>query len=133
MRFKLSIVVASAIAFSACDLVTGPSGSVVGSWRAPGIGHSGHYFDLSLTQSGDDIAGEACSSDGGILLFTGARVSGDLPTVTFVVPSTGARFSGKFEDDCDQIAGDLENGSGHIPLRFVRSQAGLCAGAKLLP
>jgi hypothetical protein len=127
------IALAAALAASACGLLTGPYKSIAGDWRAPGIGHSGHYFDLSLTQSGDEVSGVACSSESGFLLFEGARVSGELPTVTFVVPSTGARFAGKFEEDRDQIAGDLGFGSGHIPLRFVRSEdGGKCAGAKPL-
>lgn len=134
MRIKLSIVLTMALGFSACDLLTGPSGSAVGSWRAPGIGHSGHYFELSLTQDGDTVSGVACSGDAGFLLFEGAPVSGELPTVTFVVPTGGARFAGTFEDQRDQIAGDLGSGSGHISLRFVRSQTGgRCAGAKPLP
>ena len=44
-----------------------------------------------------------------------------------------ARFAGTFEDDRDQIAGDLVSGSGHIPLRLVRSEGGRCAGAKPSP
>lgn len=133
MGIKLSIAVVLAVAASACDLLTGPSGSVVGSWRAPGIGHSGHYFELSLTQDGDTISGVACSGDAGFLLFEGAPVFGELPAVTFVVPATGARFAGRFEKERNQIAGDLEFGSGHIPLRFVRSEGGRCAGAKPFP
>lgn len=122
----------AAVAASGCGL-TGPSKSVAGTWRAAGIGHSGHYFELTLTQSGDKVSGVMCSSDGGFLLFEGVPVSGELPTVTFVAPFTGARFAGKFEDDRDQIAGDLGFGSGHIPLRFVRSEGGRCAGAKPFP
>lgn len=134
MRIKLSIVLTTALSLSACDLLTGPSGSTVGGWRAPGIGHSGHYFELSLTQDGDMVSGVVCSGDAGFLLFEGAPVSGELPTVTFVVPTGGARFRGKFEDERDQIAGDLGSGAGHIPLRFVRLEGeGRCAGAKPLP
>jgi hypothetical protein len=74
-----------------------------------------------------------CSSDSGFLLFENVPVTGDLPEVTFIVPGSGGRFAGEFEEDRDQIAGDLGFGSGHIPLRFVRSDAGRCAGAKPLP
>ena len=132
MRHILPIALAAALAASGCGL-TGPSASIAGSWRAPGIGHSGHYFDLSLMQSGDTVSGVLCSSDSGFLLFEGVPVSGELPTVTFVVPFSGARFDGKFEEDRDQIAGDLGSGAGHIPLRFVRAEGGRCAGAKPLP
>ena len=133
MRFKLFIAFVAAVTASACDLLTGPSGSVAGSWRAQGIGHSGHYFDLSLTQDDDTISGVVCSSDGGFLLFQGVRVSGELPDVTFVAPGPNARFAGTFEDDRDQIAGDLGSGAGHIPLRFNRTGDGRCGGAKPLP
>lgn len=132
MRFKPSIVFVVAFLSSSCSLFTGPSGSVAGSWRAMGIGHSGQYFDLSLTQDDDTISGVVCGSDGGFLLFEGVRVSGELPDVRFVAGS-GARFEGKFEDDRDQIAGDLGSGSEHIPLRFMRTGEGRCAGAKPLP
>lgn len=131
MRLPFALV--AVLAVSGCAVFTGPSKSVAGSWRAPGIGHSGHYYDLSLTQSGNKVSGVACGSDGGFLLFEGAPVSGELPTVTFVEPSLGRRFAGTFEEDRDQIAGDFGFGSGHIPLRFVRSDVGRCAGAKPLP
>jgi hypothetical protein len=84
-----------------------------------------------VTQSGDTISGVACGSDGGFLLFQDAPVSGDYPKVVFTVRSTGATFSGKFEDDRDQIAGDY--GASRIPLRFTRSDGGRCAGAKPFP
>lgn len=126
-------IVAVALVSSACDLVTGPSGSISGSWRAPGIGHSGHSFELLLTQDGDAISGAACGTDSGFLLFQGVPVSGERPAVTFVEPASGARFTGKFEDGRDQIAGDLGSGSGHIPLRFTRTGDGRCNGAKPLP
>lgn len=133
-RLFIIVAITAALSASACDLVTGPSGSVAGSWRARGIGHSGHYFELSLTQDDDAIGGVACSGDAGFLLFEGAQVAGDLPAVTFTAPTNGARFSGEFEKDRDQIAGDLRSESGHIPLRFERSDGdGRCAGAKPLP
>jgi hypothetical protein len=132
MRRIIPFALVAALAGSACGLF-GPSKSVAGAWRAAGIGHSGHYFELTLTQSGDDVSGVVCSSDGGFLLYEGVPVSGELPTVTFVAPFTGGRFAGKFEEDRDQIAGDLAVGTGHIPLRFVRSEGGKCAGAKPLP
>lgn len=131
MRRVFPFALAAVVAASACG-VTGPSRSVAGTWRAPGIGHSGYYFDLSLTQSGDKVSGVVCSSDGGFLLFEGVPVSGELPMITFAVP-TGSRFVGRFEDDRDQIAGDLGFGSGHVPLRFMRSDGGRCAGAKPSP
>ena len=134
MRRFIPFALAAAVAASGCGL-TGPSASIAGSWRAPGIGHSGLYYDLSLTQSGDTVSGVLCSSEAGFLLFEGVPVSGELPTVTFVVPQSGARFNGKFEEDRDQIAGDLRigSGTGHTSLRFVRSEGGRCAGAKPRP
>lgn len=133
MRRIIPFALVAAMAASACGL-TGPSNSIAGSWRAPGIGHNGQYFDMSLTQNGDKVSGVVCGSDSGFLLFEGVPVSGELPTVTFVSPGTGGQFAGKFEDDRDEIAGDLGFGSSHIPLRFVRSESGgRCAGAKPLP
>ena len=132
MRNLFLFVLLAGLAASACGLF-GPSKSVAGTWRAAGIGHSGHHFELTLTQSGDDVSGTACSGDGGFLLYEGVPVSGELPAVTFVAPFTGGRFAGKFEEDRDQIAGDLGFGTGHIPLRFVRSAGGRCAGLKPLP
>jgi len=123
---------AAAVAASGCGL-TGPSASIAGSWRARGIGHNGLYYDLSLTQSGDRVSGVLCSSEAGFLLYEGVPVSGELPTVTFVLPFTGSRFDGKFEDDRDQIAGDLGSGPNHTSLRFVRSEGGRCAGTRPFP
>jgi hypothetical protein len=132
MRRIIPIALAAAVAGSACGLF-GPSKSVAGAWHARGIGHSGHFFELTLAQSGDDVSGVVCSGDGGFLLFEGVPVSGELPTVTFVAPFAGGRFAGKFEEDRDHIAGDLGFGTGHIPLRFVRSEGGTCAGTKPFP
>ena len=130
MRIVL-IALAVAMAASGCG-VSGPSKSIAGNWRAMSIGHS-QFFNLSLTQNGDRVSGAVCSSDSGFLLFDGVPVSGELPAVTFVVPNSGARFAGKFEDERDQIAGDLGLGADHIPLRFVRADDGKCTGAKPLP
>ena len=132
MRRIIPFALAAAIATSACGL-NGPSKSVAGSWRAPGIGHSGQYYDLSLTQSGDTISGVVCGSDSGFLLFENVPVTGELPDVTFILPGNGGRFAGEFEEDRDQIAGDLGSGPSHIPLRFVRSEGGKCTGARPLP
>ena len=132
MRHIIPFALAAAVAASGCGL-TGPSTSIAGGWRAPGAGHSGQYYDLSLTQSGDTVSGVLCGSEAGFLQFEGVPVSGELPTVTFVVPFSGARFAGKFEEDRDEIAGDLGSGPNHIALRFVRSEGGRCAGAKPRP
>ena len=132
MRGIIPFAMIAALATSACGL-TGPSASIAGTWRAPGIGHNGQYFDLSLTQSGDKVSGAMCASESGFLLFEGVPVSGELPTVTFTVPNIGWRFDGTFEDDRDQIAGELGTGASHFPLRFVRSEGGRCAGAKPRP
>lgn len=131
MRVVL-VALAAATAVS-CGLLTGLSKSAAGNWRAPGIGHSGHFFELSLTQSGDRVSGAACSGEAGFLLFAGALVSGDRPDVTFVDPNSGRRFSGKFEEDRDHISGEYGFGAGQIPLRFMRSEGGSCAGTKPFP
>lgn len=114
---------AAALVSANCGL-TGPSKSVAGNWTARGIGHSSSY-ELTLTQSGDTISGVACHGDSGFLVFRDAPVGGDYPTIHFAAQSSGS-FVGKFEEDRDEIAGDL----GHIPLRFFRSESGTCAGIK---
>lgn len=128
---RLALTAVAAMLSAHCGLwPTGPSKSVAGNWRAPGIGHSGNYYELSLTQDGDAISGVACGSDSGFLLFADGLVSGDYPKVVFT-DRRGATFSGKFEEDRDQIAG--EYGASRIPLRFTRSDSGRCAGAKPIP
>lgn len=119
MRFALG---AALIASANCGLwPTGPSRSVAGSWYSPG--GRANSFQLSITQDGDTISGFACNTDAGFLLFRDAPVRGDYPKVSFTAPS-GATFSGRFEDDRDQIAGDYKYGSSHKALRFARSDSG---------
>ena len=114
------------IASTNCGLwPTGPSRSLAGSWRSPGGRAS--TFELSITQDGDTISGVACNTDSGFLLFRDAPVRGDYPDVSFTAPN-GATFSGRFEDDRDQIAGDYGSSTSHRALRFSRSDGtGQCA------
>jgi len=110
---------------TACAFSPSESRSVTGTWHALGTGHS-TYYELTLTQSGDAIAGVACGSSGGILLFE-APVTGRFPRLTFVTPGTGQVFAGAFEEDRDQIAGNYGRSEGPlIPLRFTRWPSGRC-------
>jgi hypothetical protein len=109
---------------------TRPSGSAAGDWFALGIGHS-QVFYLTLQQQGERISGVACGSDGGVLLFADAPVSGSYPIIGFVVTSqsagaccaylAGVRFSGKLDD-----TGDIVGRWGETDLRFKRSDVGRC-------
>src|SRR5215510_2762296 len=96
-------LIASAVASTSCGSPTGPSTSVAGNWTAPGGGTLGAYYQLSLTQTGDRISGVACASENAYLIFREQVVSGEYPRITF----TGfATFSGTFEADREQIAGN---------------------------
>jgi hypothetical protein len=124
------LAVAAAIFSASCgSSPIGPSKSVAGTWTAQSApGHS-TFFELSLTQSGDIIAGRACERDGSFVLFRDAPVIGDYPKVSFT-PSYAAKFSGKFEENRDQIAGDF---SGQSPLRFLRSDNVFCVAKNPAP
>jgi hypothetical protein len=123
---RLSIVVVAALVVSGCDWGPfGPSKSVDGNWGATGCCMGSERYELSITQQGDLIEGVVCSMGSGILGFKDVPVTGPYPTVRF---DLGRRsFSGKFEADRDQIAGNL----GNTPLRFNRIQTdGRCSGAR---
>jgi hypothetical protein len=126
-------------AFSAgCGLFTGPSKSVEGSWSAQGIGHLGDHFEMSLTQNGKTITGVVCRADSSFLSYHDVPVAGESPHVTFTeINLFGGMqtFSGKFEDDRDQIAGNFADPRGGpvTQLRFFRSQTGHCDGVRPLP
>ena len=133
--FRLSLLIAATLS-AGCGLFTGPSKSVAGNWGAPGIGHSADHFQMSLTQDGETIRGVMCRADNTFLTYRDITVVGDYPHVGFTVPGTTATFSGKFEADRDQIAGNLvafREDSSPIQLRFTRSETGRCEGAKPLP
>ena len=95
------------------------------------------HYELSLTQQGDLVEGVACSTRSGMLGSKNVAVSGRYPNVRFdlsgpVVIGGEPRFvvrafSGQFEADLDQIAGNLES----TPLRFNRTDTdGRCSGAR---
>ena len=91
-------------------------------------------YQLSLTQSGDTITGVMCTRDATFLGMHDVPVTGEYPHVTFTVPRSRATFSGKFEAERDQIAGDLVFAEGGpTPLRFNRSATGRCEGAQPVP
>lgn len=124
------LLIAAAVASTSCGSPTAPSTSVSGSWTAPGGGTLGRYFQLLLIQTGDRISGVACSAEAGYLSFHDQTVGGEYPQITFT--ALGGTFSGKFEADRDQIAGNY-GAPPSTPLRFVRSEGGRCEGAKPLP
>jgi hypothetical protein len=135
-RFKLAVVAVATLS-GGCSLFTGPSKSVAGNWSASSVIGAGSvidHFEMSLSQSGDVISGTACratSSQGQGNVLEDIPVAGDYPHITFRVTRNGVTqsFSGKFEEDRDQIAGDF----GTMPLRFGRASSGHCEGAKPLP
>jgi hypothetical protein len=135
---RLGIVVVAALVVSGCDGgPSSPSKSVAGNWGATGCCMGSERYELSLTQQGDLIEGVLCSSVSGILGYKDVAVTGRYPSVRFdlsgpVVISSEPRFivrvfSGKFEADRDQIAGNLRD----LPLRFNRiGTEGRCSGAR---
>ena len=124
------LLIAAVVMCTTCGSPTGPSISVAGNWTAPGGGTLGRYFQLSLTQTGDRVSGVACSAEAGHLVFRDQVVEGDYPRITFT--GLGVMFSGTFEADRDQIAGNYGAPS-LLQLRFVRSEGGRCEGANPLP
>ena len=138
---RFSFVMAAALLAAVCDSgPSGPSQSVEGTWGATGCCMGSQRYELSLTQQGDLIEGVACSMISGTLGVKEVTVSGRYPTVRFDLTgpvSIGGEprfvvnsFSGKFEADRDQIAGNL----GSTPLRFNRiSTDGRCSGATPRP
>jgi hypothetical protein len=120
-------LIAAAVASATCGSPTAPSNSVAGSWTAPGSGTLGAFYQLSLTQTGDRISGVACFTENAYLIFQDHVVGGEYPRITFTGLSN--TFSGTFEADRDQIAGNY----GSLQLRFVRSEGGRCEGARPLP
>lgn len=127
MRRAFAVVIA--LSSLGCGL-TGPSDDISGTWIAQGAGHT-LLFGLTLHQSGDSITGTACAKDGGMLLYSGAVVTGDYPHLQFTVApgntqpccatTAGARFDGKQDRTLD-IVGRYANGD----LRFKRSETNLC-------
>jgi hypothetical protein len=139
---RFGIVVVAALVVSRCDQgPSGPSKSVAGSWSATGCCMGSERYELSLTQQGDVIEGVVCLMVSGVLGVKDVTVSGRYPNVRFdlsgpgviagVEPSFIVRvFSGKFEADRDQIAGNLRD----TPLRFNRiGTDGRCSGARPRP
>ena len=129
MRRVVLLLVLSAIG---CDLITGPDEDLSGTWIARSIGH-GSQVGFTLQQTGDTISGSACSISEGVLLYSGAPVTGEYPQVQFTVAAgntapccanlVGTRFIGK-RDSTKDIVGNY----GTFDLRFQRSEASLCPG-----
>jgi hypothetical protein len=131
----IRIVLALACTLLGCQ---DPVRDVAGAWQAPNSpGHS-QYVALSLEQDGRVLTGSACRGDFGVLIFSGARVAGVYPDVSFTVDEASAEpcckhwvgrtFRGSFGDDgilkgyfyTDGAKGDTE-------LVFERSSDGLCS------
>jgi len=68
----------------------------------------------------------ACFTENGFLIYQDHVVEGVYPRITFT--GLNITFSGKFEADRDQIAGNY----GSLQLRFFRSAGGRCGGIPLL-
>ena len=137
--FALWLSFAAATLSAGCGLFTGPSKSVEGTWSAPGVGHLADHFEMSLVQNADKISGVMCRADVDGVGYHDIPVAGDYPHVAFTVTFAGGgtqSFSGKYEDDRDQIAGNFGTVSAPgvgIALRFVRSDEGRCESAKGVP
>ena len=112
------IVVLVALGSIGCGL-TGPSENLTGHWVAQSIGHT-TLVGMTLQQSGDEITGTACSTDGGRLTYSGVPVVGDYPKLHYTV-SERLGFAGKQDRTLD-IVGDY----GTIDLRFQRSATSIC-------
>jgi hypothetical protein len=137
----LCVVIAAAMCGGGCagESPIGPSKSAAGIWRASVLGRtSSPYYELLLTQSGNLIVGLACGGYSGgppPSALAGVIITSLYPNVRFVhrytVELPGREptnvvieFSGKFEADRDQIAGNY----GSTPLRFNRFGEARCAG-----
>jgi hypothetical protein len=90
-----------------------------GVWLRGGI--SGDHFGLvalRLTQQGDQIAGTACYTEDGHLIYRDVPVSGRYPSVTYSVSFGG--FVGEIVSD-SEIQGQFSSGGGQDPWTFQRS------------
>ena len=135
---RFSIVIAAGLLVSGCDGgPSGPSKTVSGSWGATGCCMGSERYELSLTQHGDLVQGVVCSTVSGTLGSKEVAVSGRYPNVRFDLAGTVviggeprfvvSAFSGTFEADRDQIAGNV----GSTELRFNRIDTdGRCSGAR---
>ena len=102
---------------------TSPSGPVTGNWRY--LSRS-RIYEMSLTQTGNRIAGVACTYPLGVIRPTPqeAQVTGWYPFVRFIDPVVSdCTINATFERDRDQIAGDC--GSSRL-VRFERAESGWC-------
>jgi hypothetical protein len=130
----LGVVIAAALLTSGCDWPFGPSASAAGNWTAYFGPMNSLRYELSLNQQSDQISGVACGGSSFATAppgFRDAPVSGSYPNVRFTTPSEFV-FSGKFEADRNQIAGDL--GPAATPLRFNRAEGdGRCSWWRSTP
>ena len=124
------VVLLLAVSAIGCNLLTGPEEDLSGTWIARSIGHASQV-GFTLQQSGDTISGSACAISDGVLLYSGAPVTGEYPHVQFTVAAddaapccanlVGTRFIGR-RDSTKDIVGSY----GTFDLRFERSDTSLC-------
>ena len=116
MKYWLGVcVIGVALGCLGCDLFTGPSEDLTGSWSAT---YSKFVFlGVDLEQRGDTITGTACHSSSGVVIFSGVPVSGNSPRFEFTVRaehvgSCCAHFIGRryvgYLDAEDRISGLTE-------------------------
>lgn len=129
-KLRTTIVMAALALASATCNVTGPSGSLAGTWQA-NIGGKFGFVSIDLQQSGDQISGTACRSDANLVMFRNVPVRGDYPDVRFDVAAsylepcclvlTGDRFAGRRDS-----TGDIVGVYNDTEVRFKKTTNPLC-------
>jgi len=124
-----AVVLLLALSTIGCNLI-GPDEDLTGIWIAESA-PTASAVGFTLQQTDDTVSGTACAVSAGLLIYSGAPVTGDYPNVQFTVAASnaapccaqaaGLRFSGK-QDGTKDIAGTY----GTIDLRFKRSDKSLC-------
>ena len=135
---RFSVLAALACAGSSCNLITGPSGSVTGMWRAIGPNPRTDGAGLILQQTGDEITGTACKWSIPVVVYTGVPVRGEYPNVRFDVgpehlcpacSGSAVRFVGR-QDSTKDIVGTFTpvppDGRSY-DLRFTRTNSNPCS------
>lgn len=120
MRACILILAFSSIS---CGL-TGPSGSLAGTWRANN-GDRFTFIYLTLQQNDEEITGTACAISANLTYYSGVQVSGDFPNLQFTVSESqtgpccpilaGSQFKGR-QDSTKDIVGTYRGAD----VRFVR-------------
>ena len=141
MTRRLAVATAFVAVLTNCG---GPAlQDVSGAWTAPFGGHLA-YIELLLQQDGSKLAGKACRSDSGVLIFSQTPVFGSYPDLAFTVQAVdvqpccatwaGTTFRGNFDEEGTTLTGSLlrpDTGTGQVVV-FQRSALGSCEDARQL-